>query len=266
MFTDFSNGIKVWFKMSTVFGRHDIIRYFSGKSQIARSNVETIQKIGFGERGLKDPRYYSSCLKFLMHTIEENSSKYYKRHDMDHPMITEASNVFKKIFFFPKLESFDDVGSSFFQFIYKMSQQPDTICQAILTELSQKVLQISDRMKSNDAQSQNVTTNGTLRVPIFILTRMIFCYGLVVMNEVSFLDIDVYNNMKYRQELMEEKKSQKKQNKSTRLSNLNTSARDALKRLSDSAAEPQQEVSLTIYFIIHTFVLHLVRIHSPMKC
>lgn len=222
----------------------DLFRFISsGKSQIARSNVDTIQMIGFGERGQKDPRYYSSCLKFLMHTIEQNSSKYYKRHDMDHPMITEASDVFKKIFFFPKLDSFDDVGSSFFQFIYKMSQQPDTVCQAILTELSQKVLQISDKIKSkDDVESQSVITNGTLKVPIFILSRMIFCYGLVVMNEVSFLDIDVYNNMKYRQELMEEKKSQNNKNKSKRSSNMNTSARDALKRLSDSAAEPQQEV------------------------
>lgn len=203
--------------------------------------------IGFGERGQKDPRYYSSCLKFLMHTIEQNSSKYYKRHDMDDSMITTASDVFKKIFFFPKLDSFDDVGSSFFQFIYKMSQQPDTVCQAILTELSQKVLQISEKIKANDAESQTASNDGTLKVPIFVLSRMIFCYGLVVMNEVSFLDIDVYNNMKYRQELMEEKKSQNNKNKSKRSSNLNTSARDALKRLSDSAAEPQQEVCVVFY-------------------
>lgn len=182
-----------------------------------------------------------------MHTIEQTSSKYYKRHDMDYPMITEAADVFKKVFFFPKLESFDDVGASFFQFIYKMSQQPDTVCQGILTELSQKVLQISGKIKSNDdAESQSGVGNGALRVPIFILTRMIFCYGLVVMNEVSFLDIDVYNNMKYRQELMEEKKSQNNKNKSKRSSNLNTSARDALKRLSDSAAEPQQEVCVCL--------------------
>lgn len=205
--------------------------------------------IGFGERGLKDPRYFSSCLKFLMHTIEQTSSKYYKRHDMDHPMITGATEMFKKIFFFPKLESFDDVGSSFFKFIYKMSQQPDTVCQAILTEISQKVLQISEKIKSNDAESQPETNTGTLKVPIFLLTRIIFCYGLVVMNEVSFLDIDVYNNMKYRQELMEEKKSQNNKNKSKRSSRLNTSARDALKRLSDSAAEPQQEVRFIWFFI-----------------
>ncbi len=200
--------------------------------------------IGFGERGLKDPRYYASCLKFLMHTIEQTSSKYYKRLDMDHQIIVEATDIFKKIFFFPKLDSFDDVGSSFFQFIYKMSQQPDTVSQTILIELSQKVLQISDKMKSNDAESQSVDSNRTLKVPVFLLARMIFCYGLVVMNEVSFLDIDVYNNMKYRQELMEEKKSQNNKNQSKRLSRLNTSARDALKRLSDSAAEPQQEVNL----------------------
>lgn len=197
--------------------------------------------MGFGECGLKDPRYFSSCLKFLMNTIEENSSKYYKRHDMDNEMITKATDSFKKIFFFPKLEDFDDVGSSFFQFIYKMSQQPDTVCQVILTELSQKILQISDKLKANEAESQTIN-NGSLKIPIFLLTRIIFCYGLVVMNEVSFLDIDVYNNMKYRQELAEEKKSQNNKNKSKRSNNMNTSARDALKRLSDSAAEPQQEV------------------------
>lgn len=208
-----------------------------------------IQLIGFGELGLKDPRYYSSCLKFLMNTIEENSSKYYKRHDIDNPMITKAADSFKKIFFFPKLDDFDDVGSSFFQFIYKMSQQPDTVCQGMLTELSQKILEISEKMKANEVESQTITS-GSLKIPIFVLTRIIFCYGLVVMNEVSFLDIDVYNNMKYRQELAEEKKSQNNKNKSKRTSNINTSARDALKRLSDSAAEPQQEVCLTFFVFV----------------
>lgn len=202
-----------------------------------------------------------------MHTIEQNSNKYYKRLDMDHQMVTEATDMFKKIFFFPKLENFDDVGSSFFQFIYKMSQQPDTVCQGILTELSQRVLQISDKIKSNDGDSQSsVISNGVLKVPTFVLTRLIFCYGLIVMNEVSFLDIDVYNNMKYRQELMEEKKSQNNKNKSKRASNLNTSARDALKRLSDSAAEPQQEVNFLILFNAINGRHILPLFHSPTKC
>lgn len=220
---------------------------FSGKSQIARSNIDVIEHIGFGEVGLKDPRYFSSCLKFLMNTIEENSSKYYKRYDLDHSMITKAADSFKKVFFFPKVENFDEIGSSFFQFIYKMSQQPDILCQTILTELAQKVLEISDKLKANQGESQSSITNGSLKLPTFVLTRVIFCYGLVVMNEVSFLDIDVYNNMKYRQELMEEKKSQNNQNTSRRTSKMNTSARDAMKRLSDSAAEPQQEVCLSFF-------------------
>lgn len=206
--------------------------------------------IGFGERGLNDPRYFSSCLKFLMNTVQENSSKYYKRYELTDPMITKAVEVFKKIFFFPKVDNFDDVGSCLFHFIYKMSQQPDILCQTLLCELSQKLLQISDKLKTNEAESQSIIVSGTLKLPTFILARIIFCYGLVVMNEVSFLDIDVYNNMKYRQELMEEKKSQNNKNKSKRANNLNTSARDALKRLSDSAAEPQQEVCIGLYVVV----------------
>ena len=62
--------------------------------------------------------------------------------------------------------------------------------------------------------------------------------------DMIFLDIDVYNNMKYRQELMDNEQKKKKTvvNTFRRKTNLNMSATESLKRLTGTAAEPQQEV------------------------
>lgn len=250
------------------------------KSSIASSNIVHIESIGLGERGKKDPRIYTSCLEFLLNSIDQTlSSKFYKRYEVDSPMVQKVTDMFMKFFFHPRLPDFDKLAMKTLQFYYTMCQTPDVISQNIVIELMKKFKAFSVKLCEITAsqqvqaletpfsqqipetqqatqQSQSVLqtqqpldNNTQMRMPVFLLTRFIFIIGYMTLKEMIFLDIDVYNNMKYRQELTECEEKKKKtalnafNHNRRKTGNLNMSATESLKRLSGAAAEPQQEVS-----------------------
>lgn len=213
--------------------------------------MEPIQLICFGERGQRDPWIFGACLRFLMNlSNSQESQKYYKRMEPTTPMIIKCIEMFKKFFFYPKIHDFDYVAISTFDFLYRLCHTPDKVSEELLYTLCQKIKEISNKLK--EAKTAAPTATTSMPLPVYILRRLLFVVGYVAMKEMVFLDIDVYNNMKYRQELTEEKKSLKKNmnNKRKTLANLNMSASNAIKRLSGPSGEPQQEVSVSIYLVI----------------
>ncbi|XP_075166034.1 CAP-D2 condensin subunit [Haematobia irritans] len=240
------------------------------KSSISSANINIIEDIGLGERGKKDPRIYTSCLEFWLNSIDSSlTSKYYKRYEADSAIVQKITDMFLKFFFHPKLPDFDKLAMITLQFFYQMCQSPDVISQNMVKELLKKFktfsMKICETTASQQAQahetpfsqqipsSQLTQTQNTLgnagalvqmKMPVFLLTRFIFIIGYMTLKEMIFLDIDVYNNMKFRQELTENEEKKKKNgfNANRRKTiNLNMSATESLKRLSVAAAEPQQE-------------------------
>lgn len=178
---------------------------------------------------------------------KKESTKYYKRYEQTHPLISKTLEIFSKMFFFPKLENFDDITMQVFDFIYCLCDAPDTLCQHFMSELCLKLRKISIKLATNIDDNNKIDDeqSHTLPLPQYIWPRIIFLFGYLALKEMIFLDIDIYNNIKYRQELMEEKKNLNKKNNKRKpnISNINMSASSALKRLSGSAVEPQQEVN-----------------------
>ncbi|XP_037814874.1 condensin complex subunit 1 [Lucilia sericata] len=248
------------------------------KSSIASANIQIIESIGLGPRGKSDPRIYTSCLEFLLNSIDQSlSSKYYKRYEVDSPIVQKVTNMFMKFFFHPRVPDFDKLAMKTLQFYYTLCQTPDVISQNIVIELMKKFKAFSVKLceitasqqaqaletpfsqqipETQPATQQTQATqppNGNednttqMRMPVFLLTRFIFIIGYMTLKEMIFLDIDVYNNMKYRQELTECEEKKKKNalnafnHNRRKTGNLNMSATESLKRLSGAAAEPQQE-------------------------
>uniref|UniRef100_A0A1I8MCN6 Condensin complex subunit 1 n=1 Tax=Musca domestica TaxID=7370 RepID=A0A1I8MCN6_MUSDO len=243
------------------------------KSSIASANINIIEGIGLGQRGKQDPRIYASCLEFWLNSIDQSlTSKYYKRYDADSPVVQKIIDMFLKFFFHPRIPDFDKLTMNTLQFFYQMCQTPDVICQNIVKDLLKKfkafAMKLCEITASQQAQAHETPFSqqipGTqctqltqtmpsqiggaglvqMKMPVFLLTRFIFMIGYITLKEMIFLDIDVYNNMKFRQELKEcEEKKKKTAFNSTRrtTTNLNMSATESLKRLSVAAAEPQQE-------------------------
>jgi condensin complex subunit 1 len=172
----------------------------------------------------------------------ENASKYYRRYDpFETPMVQKIVSAYEKFFFSPKLEDFDDITTKTFNFIYRMCLTPDIQVQTIILNIYERLQSISERLQERattdqpllsqqqtqtdvltqqsqgaareskaSIASQATTASQPLVLPTFLLTRFVFVIGYTAMKEMIYLDIDVYSNLKYRQDLKEEKKNLRK--------------------------------------------------------
>lgn len=174
----------------------------------------------------------------------------------------QVLDLYKRFFFYPKLPSFELITLRVISFIYRFVQAPDIVCQEMIQTLCSKLMELSDKRK---AKQMDMSENGVessqkteMYISPYLLPRIIFLYGLVASKELVYLDVDIYNNMKHREDLKREKKDQKKgdkhnksvSNKSVtqRNTSMNASASEALKRLStvtsDKTTNDQDEEEL----------------------
>lgn len=226
---------------------YKIFLIFSAKPSIVTSNKGIITDIALSDRSSNDPRILAGCLELLMNAIQPGTP-FYQRYEKDESLDT-ILNRFKQVFFYPKCPEFEKVSSCIIKYVYQMYQKPDIIMQQVVVDLCNKLTDISNKFNEthnsetdNPSQSQSTKTY----IPDYLLARLIYIIGYIASREMMYLDIDIYNNMKYREDLTREKKNQQKKrtshgnNNNSKRNTLNQSASDVLKRLS-TAAEPQQE-------------------------
>ncbi|XP_052888716.1 condensin complex subunit 1 isoform X2 [Anopheles moucheti] len=277
-----------------------LVMISAAKPSVVTVNQQLLESIGLEERGRRDPRIFVATLELFMNSVPQatNSSKYHKRYEHSSPTVQHVIDLYTKLFFCSQVQSFDDIGTKVFDFIYKMVKTPDLLTQSIVVALYERLQKLSDTSmvettsedlrNSQMSQISGSTQDPTIRassqtatppeqllltVPHFLAARFIFTIGYVAMREMIYLDIDVYSNMKYRQELKEELKNQKKKNaalagnknmnasvintgkvanmRKTLSTSMNVSASNALKRLSGSTGtdrnapdqtEPEEEL------------------------
>lgn len=211
------------------------------------ANQELITSVAIGERGRKDPRIFVGCLELLMNSVTPGTKFYHRMEKTD--TVRAIMDIFKQVFFYPRCPEFEPVAMRTFGYFYQMCQKPDAISEEILRDICNKLREISDKhqkkLEETLDENFNPSTQSTaFHIPEYLLARLVCVFGFVASKELIFLDNDVYNNMKYREDLKREKKDQKKKTNNKRktlLNSLNSSASDVLKRLSTTAAEPQQE-------------------------
>jgi condensin complex subunit 1 len=208
----------------------------AAKPSISTANIEILEKLGFEERGRKDSRIFAATLSMLMNSIPdqtENLSKYYKRSDATNESVQKILEYFKEIFFCDESFDFDDICSKVFSYIFKMCKKPDVISQEIILEIYEKLVKIDEELRKEhvagldgDGLSQPLTQVpvlpptmsqssqiGKQKDPLLVnscfLIRFVFMIGYVAMRELIYLDIDVYSNLKYRQEIKDQQKHNK---------------------------------------------------------
>lgn len=253
-----------------------LIMASNSKAAIASANSAIIEDIAVGARVRRDPRIFTSCLQLLVNAVKSNTSaKYYKRHSSDSEFVAKITSLFLDFFFHQKLSDFDGLAMSVFEYFYKMCQAPDVISQQLMKALikrfneswlikAEEVAAVAASAdKENDlcsqppteipcSQTQPLTQNsqnsasqqGKMLMPVYLVSRFVFCVGYMTIKEMIFLDMDIYNNMKYREELtaQEERNNRNKPPPpASARKTLNVSAMEVRKRLSGVTAEPQQE-------------------------
>lgn len=239
-----------WLKCNKKLFSSDLL---SALPAVAHNNKKLIIDIINSRRIIEDPRIFSGCLQLLMNSIQpavdkgEKANKisaYYKRFD-DKAVIESITGNFKKFFFYPVLPDFEQIASQTINFLYKMCNAPDLLCQDIIYDLSNKLNEISqlraDRMMDVDDNGVGSSQITKMYIPKYLLPRIIFIFGYIASKELVYLDNDVYLNIKHREELKKEKKEQRSTTNKRKTLNLNASASESLKRLSTASSIQNEE-------------------------
>lgn len=235
---------------------------------IVRSNSTLIEELCFErEDGSRDSRVFSLTLEFMMNFYaDREAAELYPRLDGTHARVEKVIKTFQRYFLREESSNYDDVCSKTFQFIYKMCNLPNKISEDIikalyneLVELSGtyshedhqpdmlEVLAIEEQPISQGFQSQRPSSNllsqnttETLLVTSTHLSRFIFMIGYIAMRELIYLDVDVFMNLKYRQEITELKKNKKRTDDPNKRKSMNSSV-SALKRKSLMPPGPEDD-------------------------
>uniref|UniRef100_A0A182NKW6 Condensin complex subunit 1 n=1 Tax=Anopheles dirus TaxID=7168 RepID=A0A182NKW6_9DIPT len=275
-----------------------LVMVSAAKPSVVTANQRLLETIGMEEAGRRDPRIFVATLGLIMNSVPPptNSSKHYKRFEHTAPTVQHVIDLYTKLFFCPLVQSFDDIGTKVFDFIYKLVKTPDLLSQSIVVALYERLQKLTEASNSsldseelrfsqlsqiagstqesdarastqNSSQASQATPDQLLlTIPNFLAARFVFTIGYVAMREMIYLDIDVYSNMKYRQELKDELKNEKKKNaamtssasnnkvmatpssagtaasrRKTLTTSMNVSASNALKRLSGSTGGGGQD-------------------------
>lgn len=214
--------------------------------KIVKSNLDFLIKIGIDERGLEAPRIFIATLDLLINSVEkdyERPSKFNKRYTHDNEIVQKVTTTFFNMFFSNTDIDFDKVCIKTFNFIYRLVEAPDVFAQILVVRIFEKLKALSSKLETRvnvveDGRVSQVHDKIALNLPILILSRFVYVIGFVAMKEMIYLDIDVYSNIKYREELKNDlkksknKASNKTQNnrRSTVNPNMDISASNALKR------------------------------------
>ncbi|CRK91778.1 CLUMA_CG005410, isoform A [Clunio marinus] len=235
----------------------------SAKPEIAIRNSSIIEKLCFEDQeGEKDSRIYTLTLDFLMNVHGDKDENTYKRLNGDDQKVANVIAMYRKYFLNDQTMNFDDVCSKTFQFIYKMCHLPNIISQELIKDLWNEILLISKDLQVDGCQnegennpseiiSQNPTdvfsqltqetaNNTLLKMPMKLASRFIFMLGYVAMKELIYLDVDIFSNLKHRQDLTSHLKSKKGPVDKLRNSIANMSA-SSVKRRSTIHHAPGEE-------------------------
>lgn len=225
----------------------------NAKPSIARSNLALIEELCFeSENGQKDSRIYSLSLDFMMNFYADRESELYPRLDESNQRVQKIIKAFRDYFLNEESKCFDDVCSKTFQYIYKMCNLPNIISEKIIADLYTELITISENKPKMDEpmpltqeeiisqgtqplhrESQNPNEDDLISISNVHLSRLVFMVGYIAMRELIYLDVDVFSNLKYRQEITELKKNKKKSDEPTkRKSMMNISSVSAATRKS----------------------------------
>lgn len=218
------------------------------KPSIARANAGLLEELCFTKgEGSKDSRIFTLTLEFLMNIHADKHGELYPRVDGEDQKVSNVSGLFLKYFFNEDTECFDEVCSKTFQFIYDMCHLPNIICQDLICKIWDELVKISETFQEENDDVQSCVSQASilytqsssqpdldivLKLPVTLASRFIYMLGYIAMKELIYLDVDVFLNLKYRQELTDNKQNKKKITAISRASALNVSSAMAVRRRS----------------------------------
>ncbi|XP_072949314.1 condensin complex subunit 1 isoform X2 [Epargyreus clarus] len=170
-----------------------LVMIAKAKPSVAQANIEIIQ-----EHGLTAD-YNSRCLSAqLLLSLSKKNQRYPAEHSMFTSLFDSLMETFSN---FNKFSSF--AGYSI-DFIYAVCDTPEAICTKLLAEMYRRIEK--ETVKNNENEEEG-------SIPTELLLRFIFVLGHIALQQLIYLDINVYSELRRRNQVREERRAEEKRKK-----------------------------------------------------
>ncbi|XP_038209881.1 condensin complex subunit 1-like [Zerene cesonia] len=168
-----------------------LVMIAKAKPSVALANLEVIQS--YGLTGDYNSRNLSAQLLMAL-------SKKGQRYPPDHAIFTTLFDSLMETYI--KFNKFVSFAANSIDLIYAICDIPDVVCVKILAEMYKKL----EENMENDGEEES-------SMPTELLTRFIFVLGHVALQQLIYLDINVYSELRRRNQVREERKAEEKKKK-----------------------------------------------------
>jgi len=178
---------------------------------IVTSNISNIVEFGLGGMDFRMAQH--SCqalLKLVPEKINQEDQDPPKKFDCDHQMFQELERLLVEGVDIKDDKHYVPMAKNALMVIYQLGEKPDKFAADILRRVIEKVNPSSDEVEN---------TLGDSKVETVLLSRLCFLAGQVALCHLNYLDVNVFNELKRRSYLrdqkaeMDQKKKKDKENK-----------------------------------------------------
>lgn len=158
-----------------------LVMIAKAKPSVALANLEIIQSHGL--TGDYNSRRLSAELLISL-------SKKNTRYPADHVIFTSLFDSLMETFL--KFDKFTSFAANSIDFIYTVCDTPDVLCTKILAEMYKSIEQTMIKNTDNEEEAS---------LPTELLIRFIFMLGHIALQQLIFLDISVYSELRRRNQV-----------------------------------------------------------------
>lgn len=158
-----------------------LVMIAKAKPSVAQANIEIIQ-----EHGLTAD-YNSRCLsaQLLLSLSAKN-----QRYPAEHPMFTSLFDSLMETF--SEFNKFSSFAGYSIDFIYAVCDTPEAICTKLLAEMYRRIEKETVKDNENEEDAS---------FPTELLLRFIFVLGHIALQQLIYLDINVYSELRRRNQV-----------------------------------------------------------------
>ncbi|CAG5045986.1 unnamed protein product [Parnassius apollo] len=170
-----------------------LVMIAKAKPSVALANLEVIQNHGL--TGDYNSRNLSAQLLLSL-------SKKNQRYPADHALFTSVYDSLMETF--NKHKNFTSFAANTIDLIYAICDTPDVLCTKMLADMYNRVGEFMVKEKDNEEEAS---------IPTELLTRFVFVLGQIALQQLIYLDISVYSELRRRNQVREERKAEEKRKK-----------------------------------------------------
>ena len=159
-----------------------LVMVSKAKPSVAVANLDVIQSHGL----TADYNSRNLSVQLLLPLTKKS-----QRYPAEHAIFTSIFDSLMETF--SKFERFNAFAANSIDLIYAICDTPEVVCGKILAEMYKKVEETMVKDSDNEEE---------VSLPVELLTRFVFILGQVALQQLIYLDINVYSELRRRNQVI----------------------------------------------------------------